>query len=65
MDLETITIGTRDSWGHPGVATYRRQSLWTTDGWAYVVADDTSTGHGWGGHMHRDRWDKLRDRAQA
>lgn len=60
--METKTKTTYDSWGHKGVATYHRQSDWDEKGWAYVVMSDSSSGHGWAGHMHKDRWDNIGDK---
>ena len=63
--IETKKVTTRDSWGHKGVCTYERHSEWFngegrwTEYWAYVVVNDTSTGHGWGGQMCKTSWDKI------
>lgn len=57
---ETKTRETRDSWGHPGVATYYRLSDWDSKGWATVYVSDTSTGHGWQGSKHNSEWENIK-----
>jgi hypothetical protein len=57
--IEIKTTETRDSWGHPGVATYERLTEWNEHGWATVRMSDTSSGHGWQGGKHKSAWDKL------
>jgi hypothetical protein len=54
--LETRTTGT---------TTYHRHSEWFnnegawTNHMAYVTCSDTASGHGWGGHMSKARWDTI------
>ncbi len=57
--LETRTMETRDCWGFPGVATYKRLTDFNHGGWAHVQMSDTASGHGWAGVMHRSEWEKL------
>ena len=62
--LEVKTKETRDSWGHKGVATYKRYTEWFDNGgqWeprATVYVSDTSTGFGWSGEMTQARWETV------
>ena len=58
--LETKKIETRDSWGHPGCATYERLTNWNEHGLASVRVSDTSTGHGWQGYMSKTNWESMK-----
>lgn len=63
--IETKTKKTYDSWGHEGVCTYERLTEWFngdgrwTQYWAEVRCSDTSSGHGWGGRMSKEEWEKI------
>jgi len=56
--MKELTILTHDSWGHAGVATYKRTDF-DEYGAARVEMSDTSSGHGWCGYMSAGEWLNL------
>lgn len=61
--LESLFIQTRDSFGFPGVATYKRGEFGATG--CRATVSDTASGHGWGGCMSRNEWKNHKAQAIA